>query len=96
MVELSNTKVHTSFKHISGEVEISGNATVGKNDVVENMNGTIKKGEIQVCTFSAYKPGDNELQYNFNSTNITLMCEVIPALSGIEASIISELQKADA
>ncbi|MBO7305221.1 MAG: hypothetical protein J6U47_00655 [Bacteroidales bacterium] len=95
MVELTNTKVHTAFKHISGEIEITGNAVIGKDDVIESIYGDIKNGVERVCGFSAYKGIDGKLQYNINTTDISKICEVIPALEGIEASVIVALKEGE-
>lgn len=92
MVELSNTKVHTAFKHISGEIEITGNAVMGKDNAIDSINGDIKRGTERVCGFNAYKGVENKLQYSINTTDISKICEVIPALEGIEASVIAALK----
>ena len=46
MAELTNTTVHTNFKEVKGDVEITGNAVVNKDNAVTSINGEVKyKGE---------------------------------------------------
>jgi hypothetical protein len=95
MVELKNVTVHTQFTDENGVIKVSGNAVVNEKNEVTSLNGDITKNDAPVCNFNAWRSGD-KLQYNFSTTDITALCEVIPAVSGIEDGIIQQLAAADA
>lgn len=91
MAELTNTTVHTNFKEVKGDVEITGNAVVNKEDVITSIDGEVKyKGE-RVCGCKAYSGADGKLSYNLHGVQFPHLCEVLSTLEGVEASVLASL-----
>jgi hypothetical protein len=92
MTELSNTRVHTDFKEVSGNVEITGNIVIGKGNEITSIIAVAKYDGNEVCNINAWNMLEGKLNFNLNNVNFEHLCDVIPVLEGIEASVLASIQ----
>lgn len=92
MTELSNTRVHTDFKEVSGNVEITGSIVIGKGNEITSISAVAKYDGNEVCNINAWSMLEGKLNFNLNNVNFEHLCDVIPVLEGIETSVLASIQ----
>ena len=85
VIKSLNAQNYTGSYEVSGEVyKISGSLNADGQKKLNNISGSVKKGDAMVLTFNAWKNGEN-FRYNFN--DVQDMEELSEATNAIKAAV---------
>lgn len=86
-IAFSNEKKTGAFEYKDGSYTVNGNATANLADnVLQNANGQIRKGEEFVGNFYANKVGD-EMKVNINDVDAADLATISPIVTACIAKV---------
>ena len=92
VIKSLNAQNYNGVYELSGEVySVNGSINTDGQKKLTNISGVLKKGDVNVGSFSAWRNGDN-MRYNFNDIQeieeISAVSEfIVSAVAAVEAEL---------
>ena len=92
----TNVKLNSgTFSYEDKATKVTGNLAINDGNAIQNINGQVVSGELNIGSFDAYRNGEN-LSFNLHPTSISVAAQLATIVEACVAAVEAELTPVNA